>query len=60
MVGKKMSEIIRRVKKTEFYKTMGFTNEESNIDDKYGVEIDDIYKGAYLLAAETKQKFTII
>ena len=60
MVGKKMSEIIRRVKKTEFYKTMGFTNAESHIDDKYGVDIDDIYKVEDLLSVETKEKFSII
>ena len=60
MVGKKMSEIIRRVKKTEFYKTMGFSGAESHIDDKYGVDIDDIYKVEDLLSAETKEKFSIV
>jgi hypothetical protein len=60
MVGKKMSEIIKRVKKTEFYKTMGFSGAESHIDDKYGVDIDDIYKVEDLLSAATKEKFSII
>lgn len=60
MVGKKMSEIIKRVKKTEFYKTMGFSGAESHIDDKYGVDIDDIYKVEDLLSEEMKKKFSII
>ena len=60
MVGKKMSEIIKRVKKTEFYKTFGFTGAESHIDDKYGVDIDDIYKVDDLLSLKTKEKYQII
>ncbi|WP_417431343.1 DUF1543 domain-containing protein [Halpernia sp.] len=60
MIGKKMSEIIRRVKKTEFYKTMGFKNAESHIDDKYGVDIDDIYKVEDLISPKTKEKYAII
>lgn len=60
MVGKKMSEIIRRVKKTEFYQTMGFPQAESHIDDKYGVDIDDISKVEDLLSDPTKQKFSLL
>lgn len=59
MVDKKMSKIISRVKKTEFYKTMGFSGAESHIDDKYGVDIDDIYKVDDLLSQETKEKYQI-
>ncbi len=60
MTGKKMSEILRRVKKTEFYKTFGFTGAESHIDDKYGVDIDDIYKIDDLLSKKTKEKHQIV
>ena len=45
-----MGEIVKRVKQTEFYKTMGFKNAESHIDDKHGVDIDDIYKISDLLS----------
>ena len=60
MVGKSMGEIVKRAKQTEFYKTMGFKNAESHIDDKYGVDIDDIYKISDLLSKEAKKKYSII
>ena len=60
MVGKSMSEIIKKAKKTEFYKTMGFTNAESHIDDKYGVDIDDIFKVNDLLPQEMKDKYSLV
>ena len=60
MVGKSMAEIIRRVKKTDFYKTMGFKNAESHIDDKYGVDIDDIFKVSDILPREMKEKYSLV
>lgn len=60
MVGKKMSEIIKRAKQTEFYKTMGFAGAVSHIDDKYGVDIDDIFKVNDLLPQEMKEKYAIV
>ncbi len=61
MVDKNMGAIIRRVKKTEFYKTMGFVADApSHIDDKYGVDIDDIFKVSDILPAEMKEKYSII
>jgi hypothetical protein len=49
MVDQSMSKIIRRVKKTDFYKKMGFIEAVSHIDDKYAVDIDDIFKVSDLL-----------
>ena len=60
MVGKSMAEVIKRVKKTTFYKTMGFKNAPSHIDDKLGVDIDDLYTVNDLLSQITKQKYSII
>ncbi|WP_285270142.1 DUF1543 domain-containing protein [Kaistella rhinocerotis] len=60
MVGTSMPEIIKRVKQTEFYKTMGFKNAESHIDDKYGVDIDDIFRVEDILPAEMKEKYSIV
>ena len=60
MVGKSMGEIVKRVKQTEFYKTMGFKNAESHIDDKHGVDIDDIYKVNDILPKEIKEKYSLI
>ncbi|WP_027377147.1 DUF1543 domain-containing protein [Kaistella palustris] len=59
MVGKSLGEIIKRVKQTEFYKTMGFKNATSHIDDKHGVDIDDIFKVNDILPPEMKSKYSI-
>lgn len=60
MVGKSMADVIKRVKKTKFYKTMGFKNAPSHIDDKLGVDIDDIHNINDLLSQETKVRYAII
>ncbi|WP_419870317.1 DUF1543 domain-containing protein [Chryseobacterium sp. CT-SW4] len=60
MVGKSMGEIVKRVKETEFYKTMGFENAVSHIDDKHGVDIDDIFNVNDILPQKMKDKYSII
>ncbi len=60
MVGTSMGEVIKKVKQTEFYKTMGFEGAVSHVDDKHGVDIDDIYEISDLLSKETKEKYSII
>ena len=60
MVDQSMSKIIRRVKKTDFYKNMGFTDAVSHIDDKHGVDIDDIFKISDILPLKMKEKYSII
>jgi len=59
MVGKSLSDVIKRVKQTPFYKTMGFKNAVSHIDDKHGVDIDDIYNVNDLLSKNAKEKYSI-
>ena len=59
MVGKSMAEIIKRVKKTDFYATMGFKNAISHIDDKHGVDIDDIFKVNDIIPLKMKEKYSI-
>lgn len=59
MVDEKLSKIIRRVKKTDFYKTKGFPEAESHIDDQYGVDIDDIFKVEDILPLKMKEKFSL-
>ena len=60
MVGKSMPEIIKRVKQTDFYKNMGFKNATSHIDDKHGVDIDDIFKVNDILPDEMKERYSIV
>ncbi len=59
MVGPSMGDVVKRVKKTKFYKTMGFKNAPSHIDDKLGVAVDDVYNVNEMLSPETKEKYSI-
>jgi hypothetical protein len=60
MVGQSMGEIVKRVKDTEFYKTMGFEGAVSHVDDKHGVDIDDIFNVNDILPQKMKEKYSII
>lgn len=59
MTGPSMASVIARVKKTDFYRNMGFPGAESHVDDKYGVDIDDIFPVQDLLPQEMKQRYRI-
>lgn len=60
MVGTSMGEMIKKAKSTEFYKTMGFDGAVSHIDDKHGVDIDDIFNVSDILPEKMKEKYSII
>ena len=60
MVGTSLSEVIKRAKQTEFYKTMGFTDAVSHIDDKHGVDIDDVYNVSDLLSESAKERYSLV
>ena len=50
---------IQAAKRTAFYKHTGFTGATSHIDDKYGVDVDDIYEIEDILSEEMKQRYSI-
>ncbi len=52
-------EAIKRSKQTAFYKHFGFAGAESHVDDKYGIDVDDLYQIEDILAPETKNKYAI-
>ena len=60
MVGQSLAKIIRKVKKTDFYKTMGFPEAVSHIDDKHAVDIDDVFNVNDILPLKMKEKYSII
>lgn len=60
MVGTSTTEIIKRVKQTDFYQNMGFKNAESHIDDKHGVDVDEIFNINDILPQKMKDKYTIV
>ena len=50
---------IQQAKATAFYKHTGFKSAESHIDDKYGVDVDDVYEIQDILPGHLKEKYTI-
>ncbi|QQL51404.1 DUF1543 domain-containing protein [Mucilaginibacter ginkgonis] len=54
-----MSKAIAWAKETEFFKTVHFEGANSHIDDKFGVDVDDIYEIEDILPAWEKQRFTL-
>ena len=59
-VSKNKSEAIGTAKKTTFYKHTGFGKlAVSHIDDKYGVDVDDIFEIKDILTPEDKMNFSV-
>jgi hypothetical protein len=52
-------EAIRKAKATAFYRHTGFRGAESHIDDKYGVDVDDIYAIEDILPAAVKDRYML-
>ncbi len=59
VVAKDKAEAINRAKTTAFYKHTGFVGAVSHIDDKYGVDVDDVYEIGDILPASFKEKYMI-
>lgn len=50
----------QKAKQTAFYKHTGFDGAVSHIDDRYGIDVDDMYEIADILEPPYKEKFEII
>ncbi len=50
---------IAQSKATTFYKHTGFKGAPSHVDDKYGVDVDDVYAIEEVLHASLKEKYTL-
>ncbi len=53
-------EAVKRSKETAFYKHTGFRGATSHIDDKYGVDVDDLYEIEDILPEDMKAQYSII
>jgi len=51
---------VRRSRETAFYKHCGFKGAASHIDDKYGIDVDDLYEIEDILPGEIKHKYAIV
>ncbi|HUS03099.1 MAG TPA: hypothetical protein VMY77_15280, partial [Chitinophagaceae bacterium] len=53
-------EAVRQAKNTAFYKHTGFKGADSHIDDKYGVDVDDLFEIENILPAEIKKQYSLL
>ena len=51
---------IQAAKKTAFYLHTGFKGATSHIDDKYGVDVDDVYEIADILPPAIKDQYSLV
>lgn len=58
-VADSLAAASKAAKSTTFYKHFGFKGAESHIDDKYGIDVDDIYNVSDILAAQIKQRHSL-
>jgi len=54
------STAIQAAKKTAFYLHTGFKGAVSHIDDKYGVDVDDVYEIADILPPDVKDQYSLL
>jgi len=54
------SEAVNISKQTAFFKHTGFKGATSHIDDKFGVDVDDVYKITDILPAAAKEKYSLL
>jgi hypothetical protein len=58
-VAQNKAEAIKKSKQTTFYKHCGFKGATSHIDDKFGIDVDDIYEIDDILSETFKSKFQL-
>lgn len=51
---------VRRAKQSAFYQHTGFEGAVSHIDDRYGIDVDDMYEIADILPQKFKEKYVIV
>jgi hypothetical protein len=59
IAANELSKAIQIAKDTAFYKHTHFEGANSHVDDKYGIDVDDIYTIEEILAPEFKNNYSI-
>jgi hypothetical protein len=59
IVAESQGEAIRLSRQTFFFKHTGFKGAPSHVDDKYGIDVDDIFTVKEILAPAFKEKYVI-
>ena len=60
IVATDKSEAISISKKTAFFRHTGFKGATAHIDDKFGIDVDDIYEIMDILPAAAKEKWNLL
>ncbi len=58
-IAKTPGEAIQQAKQTAFYKHTGFKGATSHIDDKYGIDIDDVHNIKEILSPHFKELYSL-
>jgi len=53
-------EAIKQAKQTAFFRHTGFKGANSHIDDKYGVDVDDVFAIRDILPPATKERYSLL
>lgn len=54
------AEAVNISKQTAFFKHTGFKGATAHIDDKFGIDVDDVYEIADILPVTAKEKYSIL
>lgn len=54
-----VADAIKKAKETDFYKHKGFKGAVSHVDDKFGVDVDEVYAITDILSGKIKAEYQI-
>jgi len=60
LIGADKAEVIKKAKSSAFFLHTGFEGAPSHIDDKYGVDVDDIFEIEEVLSPALKERYRIL
>lgn len=58
-VANTLGEATKKSKETTFYKHCGFKDATSHIDDKFGIDVDDVYNVKEILNEQYKNNYSL-
>jgi hypothetical protein len=59
VIASSKTAAIKKAKETAFYKHTGFTGAPSHIDDKFGIDVDEVFEINEILPANMKENYSI-
>jgi hypothetical protein len=59
VVAPDLASATQQAKKTTFFKHTGFSGANAHIDDKYGVDVDDVYKVEDILPLVFREQYSL-